>query len=449
MRSQGVKRDTAHEVAPHQEALRGDALACLRSAIDSVEPEGLVARYLARSDRPLGDYRRVVPVAVGKAAAAMARGARSSSFPRWAPGVAIVPRGQEECLPEGFETYGGGHPIPNAQGIAGAGAILDLAHDLDEGDLLLCLISGGGSALMTLPPPGVRLADIQTVTDALLRSGVGIDELNCVRKHLDLLKGGRLARAAAPGKTLALVLSDVVGDPLETIASGPVSPDPTTFGEAIEVLRRAGVWAEVPVSVRAHLRAGLEGRAEESPDASDPCFGGVHAEVIGSNRLAVAAARDEAMARGYDAAILTTTLTGEAREVGKMLASIAREIRSHGRPVEPPACLLVAGETTVTVRGTGRGGRNQELALGAARDLAGVPGVQIATLGTDGIDGPTDAAGALVDGRTLERARGLGLDARQALQQNNAYPFFEALDDLIITGPTGTNVMDIALILVA
>ncbi len=438
-------------------SLRIDAEACLRAAVAAVEPEALTAGYLARHPETLprlsapgatAGAARIEVAAVGKAAVAMTRGARKVLGDRLSGGVLIVPEDQASGAPAGFEVYCGGHPIPNDGGAEGALAIRRRLAGLGAGDLLLCLISGGGSALATLPPEGVTLAAVQAATGELLRSGATIGELNCVRKHLDRLKGGRLARAAHPAWVVALVLSDVVGDPLDVIASGPVTADPTTFAQAIAILEHRGVWQQVPPPVRRHLESGRDGRAPESPKPGDPCFERVSPHIVGSNRMAAEAALAEADRRGYATQLLTTWLTGEAREAGRVLAAVGREIRHAGRPVAAPACVAAAGETTVTVRGHGRGGRNQELALGAATALEGTPGILVASMGTDGIDGPTDAAGASADGTTLARARHHGLDPTRALAENDAYPFFRALDDLIVTGPTGTNVMDVALVMV-
>ena len=429
--------------------LRADADACLRAAVAAVEPESLTAAYLSRHPELTRGAPRVAVAGVGKAAAAMARGAREVIGKRLGGGVLIVPEGQTDGAPGGFDVYGGGHPIPNQAGADGARAIRRLASDLRAADTLLCLISGGGSALMTLPPEGMTLAAVQATTEALLRSGATIHELNCVRKHLDRLKGGRLARVAFPSRVVALVLSDVVGDPLDVIASGPVTADPTTYSEAITLLERSGVWELSPAPVRRHLIRGRAALAPESPKPGDPCFERVVARVIGGSRLAADAALAEAERRGFAPLLLTTWLGGEAREVGRVLASIGREIQESGRPLATPACVAAAGETTVKVRGTGRGGRNQEVALGAATALDGTEGILVASMGTDGVDGPTDAAGALADGATVARTRDLGLDVDRALADNDAYPLFRALGDLIVTGPTGTNVMDVALVMVA
>lgn len=438
--------------------LREDALACIHAAIAAVEPAGLVRSFLEAHPELLEVEGEIRFAGIGKAGAAMARGAAGVLGDGLAGGVLIVPAGQEEGAPGGsgvgLEVFGGGHPVPNAEGVRGAERILALAEALTEDDLLLCVVSGGGSALMTLPPEGVSLDDLRRTTKLLLEAGATIDELNAVRKHLDRLKGGRLARAAAPARVLALVLSDVVGDPLDVIASGPVSPDPTTYADALTVLDRYGLRAKVPAPIREHLERGEHGDEAESPGPGDPAFDRVRAEIVGNNLLAAKAAAGEAEKRGYETKILTTTLTGEARDVGRDLAHQAVRVLREGTPVHTPACLIAAGETTVTVTGKGKGGRNQEVALGAAIALHDLltederDHILIASAGTDGIDGPTDAAGALATGSTVTRAIAHGQDAAEALQNNDAYPYFQAIDDLIQTGPTGTNVMDLAVAMV-
>lgn len=451
--------------------LREVARACLQAALAAVDPAHLVSDHLQAHPTPQVPGE-VHLVAVGKAAATMTSGARAVLGDRLRGGVLILPRGHPpepagtpgspqtpgspsppeppmDPLPPSFLAFKGGHPVPDAGSLEGSEAILHLAEGLTEKDLLLCLISGGGSALMTLPAEGVPLSAVQETTDLLLQAGATIQELNCVRKHLDRLKGGRLARAAAPARVVALVLSDVVGDRPDVIASGPVSPDPTTFRDAVRVLDRLRVTDRMPTPVREHLARGRSGKVKESPGGGDRAFRRVEWRLVGHNRLAVDAARREAGRLGYRTGLLSSLLTGEAREVGRVLAAAGREMRRTGDPVAPPACLVAAGETTVTVVGRGRGGRNQEVALGAAMELAGEEGILVASMGTDGIDGPTDAAGAVADGGSTARAQALGLDPRAALAHNDAHPFFGALGDLILTGPTGTNVMDIQLVLVA
>ncbi len=428
--------------------LRQDALACVEAAIAAVEPERLVVECLRR--RPLPDAP-VRLVAIGKAAVAMASGARQA-LGRWVRGgVVVAPPGAEVDVGPGpdFEVFRGGHPAPNQGSVRGGRAVHRLAIGMGSNELLLCLLSGGGSALMSLPPDGVSLDDLRRVTDLLMTAGAPIDDLNTVRKHLDDLKGGRLARAAMPARVLALVLSDVVGDPLDVIASGPVTPNPTSFTDAISILERFDLWEKTPRAIRRHLEAGKRSDRPESPGPGDPCFERVETEIVGNNLVAAEAALAAATKRGYNTRLLSTELTGEAREVGARLGTIAREVKRGEGPVAPPACLVAAGETTVTVRGPGRGGPNQELALSLALELEGIDGALAASVGTDGIDGPTDAAGAIVTGETTARARALEQDAERALADNDTYPFFDALGDLVMTGPTGTNVMDIQVVLLA
>jgi len=437
--------------------LREHALSCVRAAIAAVDPEHLTHDWLDAHPHALDCRGQVHLVAIGKAAAGMVRGVVAVAGDRIARGIVIVPEGTEIDAPVRFEVYRGGHPVPHEEGVRGAQAVHDLAHSLGEDDLLLILISGGGSALMTLPPEGISLDDIRQTTDVLLHAGADIRQLNTVRKHLDRLKGGRLARAAYPARTLALVLSDVVGDRLDTIASGPVSGDPTTYEDAIQTLDQLGVADAMPNAVHDHLERGKAGEIAESPGPGDPAFERVEAHVIGNNRMAAEAAKAEAERLGYNTMILSTMITGEARHVGRVLAGIGVDILRTGTPLEPPACVIAGGETTVAVVGNGKGGRNQELALGAAIALDELLGegskganerVLVASAGTDGIDGPTDAAGAVADGETVTRALQSGLDPARSLADNDVYPFFQALGDLIRIEPTGTNAMDLALVFV-
>ncbi len=430
-----------------RQRLREDILACCARGVDAVRPEPLVTQAMAGVEE-LARHGRVHVVAIGKAAVGMARAAGHALGGRLGSGLILtLPPGPAEP-PAGFAVHLGGHPVPDEGSLAGARAVLALAEGLGGDDLLLVLLSGGGSALLTLPAGRLALEDVRRTTSELLAAAATIHQLNCVRKHLDRLKGGRLARAARPAHVVGLVLSDVVGDAPDVIASGPISPDPTTYEDAIGVLDRLGVWRHVPARVQEHLMYGQAGEEEESPKTGDPCFERVSVRIIGNNRRAAEAAAAEATRRGYRSLVLSTRLTGEAREAGGLLAAVAREVRASGSPLAAPACLLSAGETTVAVRGAGRGGRNQELALGAALGLDGMEGVAVASFGTDGIDGPTDAAGAVAYGDTVERAAEAGLDPRAALVANDSYPFFAALGDLIVTGPTGTNVMDLQLVLV-
>ena len=338
------------------------------------------------------------------------------------------------------------HPVPDAAGVEATGAIVELLEEATADDLVICLISGGGSALLTMPAEGISLTDMQQTTDALLRSGASINEINVVRKHMDRVKGGGLARLAAPAQVITLVLSDVVGNPLDAIASGPTVPDTSTWAEAGAVFDRYALWPLAPESVVERLRVGLEGRLPDTPKPGDPLFEHTQTVVVGSNLLACLAAASAGEQMGLNAQVLTTYVEGEAREVGRVLAGLLREVDASGHPLARPCLIVAGGETTVTVRGQGAGGRNQELALAAAFGLRGVRDVLLASIGTDGNDGPTDAAGAFVDGSTLERAATLGLNPHDHLANNDSYHFFDRLGDLIRTGPTNTNVNDLYLL---
>jgi glycerate 2-kinase len=441
---------------PTEARLRRDALAIFGAGLAEVEPASLVSRHLREtSPFPGGSPGgRVELVAVGKAAEAMARGAVEVLGPELHHLLLVTPEGPSDpgagTLPVDVpvQRVHGGHPTPTSGSLAAARAVLERTVGLEPGDTLLLLLSGGGSALMALPPPGISLSDLVITTERLLRSGAHIDDLNAVRKHLDRVKGGRLAQAAAPGRVVALVLSDVAGDRADVIASGPVSPDPTTFADAVRVLTSRGIWPSLPDAVRRHLEAGMAGRVPETPKPSEPLMTRTDWRLVGNNRTALEGALKEARARGYRVRLDPTPVTGEAREVGRELGRQARRTRRELDSGGDPVCLLVGGETTVRVSGEGRGGPNQELALGAARALEGLEGVLLLSAGTDGIDGPTDAAGAVADGATLDRAASMGLPVETALARNDAYSLFDRTGDLVFTGPTGTNVMDLIVCLI-
>jgi len=340
------------------------------------------------------------------------------------------------------------HPIPDISGVKGTARMLDLVSHAEENDLAICLLSGGGSSLMPQPLSGVSLQDKRRVTDALLKSGATITEFNTVRKHISGFKGGWLAKRAYPATVVNLILSDVVGDPLDSIASGPTVPDPTTFQDAIEILKRYGLWGRIPASIREVLVKGENGLIPETPKAGDKAFDKVHNIVIGNTLTASLAAYTSVQKAGLHVLLLSSRLEGQARDVGTMFASIAKEVVASGNPFPKPACIVAGGETTVTVVGKGRGGRNQEIALGAALKIGDMDGVVVASISTDGIDGPTDAAGAIADGKTFLRAHDMGLNPKNFLAENDSYNFFSKLGDLIFTGPTGTNVCDISVVVV-
>jgi hydroxypyruvate reductase len=338
----------------------------------------------------------------------------------------------------------GGHPIPTGDSLRSAQSLAEFLADGRADDLVFCLISGGGSALMTLPQDGVSLEDMQSLTRLLLASGADIGEINTLRKHLDRVKGGGLARLAAPAQLVTLVLSDVIGSPLDVIASGPTVADLSTYGDAYGILEKYHLDAKAHAAVISSLHKGLRGESPETVKPGDSLLERVTNQVIASNTHAAQAALAQAQAEGFNPLLLTTYLQGEAVQAGGVLASILRQVQDTGQPVARPACIVVGGETTVTLRGSGLGGRNQELALGAVRLLAGLPGVALVTLATDGEDGPTDAAGAIVTGDILPRASGLGLELQRAMQENDSYHFFDPTKALLKPGPTGTNVNDLA-----
>ncbi len=435
-----------HDLIPElvQAALRAaDPAAAVKRAV-CLEDDLL---HVADKTYDLNRVRHVYAVGAGKASATMAQALEEMLGERLTGGIIVTKYGYARPTRR-VTVREAGHPIPDEAGVQATRELLDLVDQADVDDLVLALISGGGSALLVAPAEGLTLEDIQATTDLLLASGATINELNAVRKHLSAIKGGQLARRVAPARLVTLIVSDVVGDPLDVIASGPTVPDPTTFADAWDVLARFGLLERVPAPVRAHLQEGRAGRRPETPKPGDPLFERVHNAIIASNRQAAEAAAARATELGYHALVLTTFLEGEAREVGTVLAALARELASHDRPVPRPACLVLGGETTVTVRGPGKGGRNQEMALSAALRLDGLPNTVVATLATDGGDGPTDAAGGIVDGHTMMLARQRGVDVRGALARNDSYRALDALGALLKTGPTGTNVNDLAFVIV-
>jgi hydroxypyruvate reductase len=428
----------------------------LSAALKAVEPGTAVATHMQRrgdslwvagQEYDLQRYRRVWIVGAGKAGAPMANSVAGILGERLSGGLVVVKEGYagwSGSLPDSLRLVEAGHPIPDERGMRGAQQIASLLAGLTADDLVICLLSGGGSALLVSPAPGLSLADLQVLTGALLACGASIDEINTLRKHLEQLKGGGLARLASPASLVTLVLSDVVGDPLDVIASGPTVPDPSTFEEAWQIIERYGLAGRLPGALVLRLQRGRRGGLPETPKPGEPLFDKVKNAVVGSNLTAAQAALEQAQAEGFHSLLLTTRLQGEARQAGRFLAAILRQIAADGWPLPRPACLVAGGETTVTLAGDGLGGRNQELALGALIDLAGLEEVALLTLATDGGDGPTDAAGAIVTGRSLTRAQQMGLDPRLYLARNDAYHFFAPLGDLIRTGPTQTNVTDLA-----
>lgn len=439
--------------------IKNDLLSISNSAIKSVNPATRVRCFLRREREnlliddftwDLSAVERVFLIAVGKAAVPMAAAAAEILQSDLKAGIVITKYGHtvDRVLPAALRLIEAGHPVPDQAGFEGAQEVATLLSGLGERDLVLVLISGGASALLSLPTAPISLQDMQETTTLLLHAGVTINEFNAVRKHLSCIKGGQLARMAVPAAVVTLILSDVVGDPLDVIASGPTSPDPTTFEDAKAILLNNSLWDAVPATVRDVISAGMKGSLSETPKPDEALFKRTHNFIVGSNRAAALAAVKQASHLGYNALLLTTFMEGEASEIAKVAVALAKGVRQYGDPLVAPACIVWGGETTVTVRGTGKGGRNQELAVSAAVGLAGMPDVGLLALATDGTDGPTDAGGALVDGDTSAAARVLGLSLRAALRENNAYPLLQSLGALLETGPTGTNVNDLMILLV-
>jgi glycerate 2-kinase len=436
--------------------MKRDALAIFRASLEAADPRKAIQRLVrlegatcrvGAARYPLNRHCRVLVLGAGKASAAMAQALESLLGSRITGGLINTKHGHLARLKR-IELQECGHPVPDQAGIEGARRIAALAAEAGPDDLVFCLISGGASALMPLPAPGVTLAEKQEATKLLLACGATIHEINAVRKHISHVKGGQLARLAAPATVVSLLLSDVIGDSLDVIGSGPTAPDASTFATAMAVLDKYGIAARVPAPVRSRLEAGLRGEIPDTPKAGDSCFRKVRNVIVGSNRLAVDAAARKAKELGYRPLVLSTFIEGETREIAAMHAAMAKEITVSGRPVRPPACLISGGETTVTLKGNGLGGRNQEFVLACALGIDSLPDTVAFSGGTDGTDGPTDAAGAIADGATLVRANQAGMNAAAFLAENDSYRFFDALGDLVKTGPTGTNVMDVRLLLV-
>ena len=412
--------------------LRADARRIFDAALAAADPSRAVEQSLRRLD--YSRFRNIYVIGAGKAGASMAKAAERVLGGRIAAGLVNVKEAGAVRLRR-IELNVSGHPEPDARGMRGAERIAEIASAAQRGDLLICLISGGASALMPLPAPPVTLEEKRAMTSLLLAAGADIHEFNTVRKHLSRIKGGLLARLASPAQVETLALSDVVGDNLDVIGSGPTAPDASTFADARRVLERYGIWRRAPLSVRERL----SNEVEETPKPGDAVFRRVRNRVIGSNRIALEAAARRARELGYKTQILSSEIVGETRDVARMHAAILREAaRRRGAH-----CIASGGETTVTIRGDGLGGRNQEFALAAAIDIRGLRDAVVFSAGTDGSDGPTDAAGAVADGHTVDR----NPSAREHLERNDSYRYFEALGDLVKTGPTHTNVMDIHLML--
>ena len=441
--------------------LRGMARAIFLSAIAAVNPferlreivriqkDRLSVRWNPDSEEVfnLDAFHRIYLVGTGKASASMAQAIENILGDRMTRGIIATKYGHILPLRK-TEIIECGHPIPDRNGMEAARRVLGLLQESGTEDLVIFLLSGGGSALLPLPADGITLKEKQEVTQLLLDCGADIREINTIRKHISRIKGGWLAKWAYPSTVIGFILSDVVGDQLDVISSGPTVPDHSTFEEAWEILRKYDLLNAIPPSIREHLSSGKAGKLEETPKPGDVAFERVHNLLIGSNILALRAAERKASSFGFHTLVLSSSIVGETREAARFHSAIAKEVISSGNPVPRPACIISGGETTVTIKGDGLGGRNQEFALAGALEISGLEKVVLLSGGTDGTDGPTDAAGAVADHTTVRRAQSSGLNPKSYLENNNAYPFFQSLGDLLITGPTQTNVMDVRILLI-
>jgi len=431
-------------------------LSIFQASLRGADPKGCVKRHLKVEHGvfSVGDFRKrlkdvdkIIVVGAGKAAAVMAQATEEVLKDRIDQGVIITKKGPEVSLAR-IKQYRGGHPIPDEEGTKGTKRLMETVAQAGEDDLVLCLISGGGSALLVAPCEGISLEDKKKMTQLLLECGATIDEINTIRKHISRVKGGRLAKAAFPAQTVSLILSDVIGDRIDSIASGPTASDPTTFEDCFEILHRYNLMERMPEPIKLFLQADKGKQGTETVKPGDPIFERVVNLIIGSNFLALKEAETKAKALGFNTLLLSAAISGDTRKAAEGHALLAQKIRQGKSTPPPPACVVSGGETTVVVKGVGKGGRNQEFVLAAAIQIGGLKDVIISSMNTDGIDGPTDACGAMCDGFTVSRAKKMDLNPEDYLGRNDSYHFFEKLDDLIKTGPTNTNVMDIHILLV-
>ena len=443
---------------PGLDKLHRDVLAAMDEALAAADPARIIRKHLRldgqtlRADKlrfPLKAFRRIFVIGGGKASGYMAEEVEKLVGKWITRGLVIIPDYLRPG-PQGrrIRYHAATHPIPTLKGMAGVLAMLDLVGNVSRDDMVIVLLSGGASALMPLPAQGMSLKDEARVTALLLKSGANIEEINTVRKHLSQVKGGRLASRLYPATVLSLIISDVVGDKLEAIASGPTAPDPTTYYDAKQVLQKYHLWLRIPDRARKVITDGLAGSIPDTPKRRDKAFRQVRNLIVGNNRESCLAAAEAMTKAGYRTQTLSLQFIGEAREAGRIFGAIARDIRDNALAYAPPVALVAGGETTVTVRGKGKGGRNQELVLSAAAKIDGSDGIVVGSFATDGIEGQTNAAGALADGTTVMRGLKLAMYPEQYLRNNDSYHYFSKLKDLVITGPTGTNVSDIMILAV-
>lgn len=435
--------------------LKKDCLDIFKAGVSAVDPLCAVKKavkvdgdLLSLPDHTvnLSAFKNIYVVGAGKASAFMALALEELLGERVTGGLVIVKYGHGADLKK-VKVIEGGHPVPDENGHKGARSLIDLAAGFGKNDLVFCVVSGGGSALLPLPAAGISLKDKQDTTKALLNCGAPIHDINKIRKHLSRIKGGGLARAVYPATLISLIISDVIGNDLDIIASGPTVPDASTFIECKKILERYDLFPFIPRAVRSHLLKGVRGETPETPKPGNGIFKKTFNLIIGSNIQCLEAAEKKAQTMGYNTMLLSSFTAGEARETAKVQAAILKETITSGRPIPRPACIISGGETTVTLRGTGKGGRNQEFVLACGIEIAGWKGAAVFSAGTDGTDGPTEVAGAYADWKTVKRAEKLGLNPYRYLDDNDSFNFFKHLNDLIITGPTKTNVMDLIVLL--
>ncbi|MEM2347717.1 MAG: glycerate kinase [Sulfolobales archaeon] len=434
--------------------LRSDALRIIEAGLQAADPVRSIKNVVRLEGSRLVVGGKVYDIGsgvkvlgFGKASASMALAVEEVLGDLIIDGIVIVPKGLKPPKLGRIKVMYGSHPIPDEDTINSTKELLRLCSQ-SEGEMFIVLISGGGSALFELPVEPITLNDLRVLTTQLLKCGADIKEINTVRKHVSMVKGGRLAELLYPSNVVSLILSDVVGDPIEFIASGPTAPDPTTYDDAVKLLKRYEIFDSIPASVREVLMKGLRGELRETPKPGDKIFDKVLNYVVASNYISLKAMEEEARRLGYNTLILTSMVEGEAREVGKLLAGVMKNVKKYDEPVRKPAAILAGGETTVTVRGKGIGGRNQELALSVAISIAGLDNVVFASIGSDGVDGVSVAAGGIVDGETVIRGRELGLNPYDFLNNNDSYNYLSRLGSSILTGPTGTNVNDLLIALI-
>lgn len=437
-------------------SMRRQAEAIFNSALSAVNAFGAVKKncrlrdnifYVHQTAFNLNRYNHIYIIGAGKASAHMAAAIENILSEKITDGIINVKYAHTVAL-ERIKLIEAGHPIPDENGRIGALQILHLVETATANDLIICLISGGGSALLPLPVSSITLSDKQETLRILLSCGAAIHEINTLRKHMSAIKGGRLAEKARPATLISLIISDVVGNPLDIIASGPTVPDPSTFNDCLDIIKKYFIQNRIPASVLTHIQNGADKMVPDTPKPESTAFEKVSNQIIASNKDALFAAKKTADSLGYHTLILSSRFQGDTRESAHMHTAVAKEIRGTGNPAPPPACILSGGETTVVLKGDGKGGRNQEFALTAAFDIAGEKQMVILSGGTDGTDGPTDAAGAVVDSGTIQKALTAGLNPADFLKNNDAYHFFQKTGDLLMTGPTGTNVMDLRIVLV-